>query len=81
MKKLFAWVMIGAMVMSLRMPNPPDQPSNSPLWMRYPLISPDGKIIVFTYKGDIYQVPAAGGTAVPVTLSEAYDLMPVFSPD
>lgn len=81
MKKLFAWVMIGAMVMSLRMPNPPDQPSNSPLWMRYPVISPDGKTIVFTYKGDIYQVAATGGTAVPVTLSEAYDFMPVFSPD
>ena len=24
-----------------------------PLWMRYPKISPDGKQIVFSYKGDI----------------------------
>jgi tricorn protease len=81
MKKLFAWVMIGAMVMSLRMPAPPEEVSNAPLWMRYPIISPDGKTIVFTYKGDIYQVSADGGIALPVTLSDAYDFMPVFSPD
>jgi tricorn protease len=81
MKKLVAWVMIGAMVMSLRMPNPPEQTASAPLWMRYPIISPDGKTIIFTYKGDIYQVPATGGTATPITLSDAYDFMPVFSPD
>ena len=31
-----------------------------PEWLRYPSISPDGKTIVFTYKGDLYRVPAAG---------------------
>lgn len=81
MKKLFAWTMIGAMVMSLRMPSPPEEVSNAPLWMRYPVISPDGKTIVFEYKGDLYQVAASGGTATPITLSDAYDFMPVFSPD
>ena len=30
----------------------------SPLWMRYCAISPDGERIAFTYKGDIYTVPA-----------------------
>ncbi len=53
----------------------------SPEWMRYPAISPDGKTIAFTYKGDIYRVPAAGGTAVPLTLSDAQDFMPVWSRD
>lgn len=81
MKKLFAWVMIGAMVMSLRMPTPPEESSNAPLWMRYPVISPDGKTIVFEYKGDLYQVASNGGTATPITLSDAYDFMPVFSAD
>jgi Tol biopolymer transport system component/C-terminal processing protease CtpA/Prc len=50
-------------------------------WLRYPSISPDGKTIVFTYKGDLYSVPAAGGAAVPLTLHEAYDFMPVWSHD
>ena len=30
----------------------------NPLWMRYPAISPDGKTILFEYKGDIYSVRA-----------------------
>lgn len=53
----------------------------SPLWMRYPSISPDGKTIVFSYKGDLYRVPTAGGAAVPLTLHEAQDYMPVWSHD
>ncbi|HMQ00059.1 MAG TPA: peptidase S41, partial [Cyclobacteriaceae bacterium] len=51
------------------------------LWLRYPSISPDGKEIVFSYKGDLYKVPASGGTASPLTLHEAHDFMPVWSPD
>lgn len=54
---------------------------NNPLWMRYPAISPDGKTIAFGYKGDIYKVDAAGGTAIPLTLHEAQDMMPVWSHD
>ncbi len=53
----------------------------SPLWMRYPSLSPDGQTIVFSYKGDLYRVPAVGGTAVLLTLHEAHDFMPVWSPD
>ena len=26
---------------------------NNPLWLRYPAISPDGKTIVFSYKGEL----------------------------
>ncbi|MCB9289431.1 MAG: PD40 domain-containing protein [Lewinellaceae bacterium] len=54
---------------------------DAPLWMRYPAISPDGTAIVFSYKGDLYRVPAEGGLAYPLTLHEAYDHMPVWSPD
>jgi hypothetical protein len=25
----------------------------TPLWLRYPALSPDGKTIVFSYKGDL----------------------------
>ena len=51
------------------------------LWLRYPAISPDGKTIAFGYKGDIYRVDANGGVAVPVTIHEAQDMMPVWSHD
>lgn len=53
----------------------------SPLWLRYSTISPDGKTIVFTYKGDLYKVSASGGNAIPLTVHEAHDFMPVFSHD
>ena len=53
----------------------------SPSWLRYSAISPDGKTIAFTYKGDIYRVPAAGGTAIALTTHEAEDFMPVWSHD
>lgn len=53
----------------------------TPLWLRYPAISPDGQSIVFSYKGDLYKVPSAGGDAVPLTLHEAHDFMPVWSHD
>ncbi|HLO38016.1 MAG TPA: hypothetical protein VK173_05995, partial [Lacibacter sp.] len=55
--------------------------AQTPTWLRYPSISPDGKTIVFTYKGDLYKVAAAGGTATPLTLHEAHDFMPVWSKD
>lgn len=52
-----------------------------PLWLRYPSISPDGRKIAFTYKGDIYIVGSDGGTAVPLTFHEGHDFMPVWSRD
>ncbi len=54
---------------------------NPALWLRYPSISPDGKQILFSYKGDLYKVPATGGDAIPLTIHEAYDFMPVWSHD
>ena len=52
-----------------------------PQWMRYPSISPDGTSIAFTYKGDLYRVPATGGTAQQLTFHEAHDFMPQWSKD
>ena len=53
----------------------------NPLWLRYPSISPDGKQIAFSYKGDLYTVATAGGEAKQLTMHEAHDYMPVWSPD
>lgn len=54
---------------------------DTPLWMRYCAISPDGSSIAFTYKGDIYTVPATGGKATQITTNPAHDTKPVWSPD
>ncbi|HEX2639309.1 MAG TPA: hypothetical protein VHL50_02005, partial [Pyrinomonadaceae bacterium] len=54
---------------------------DGPLWLRYPAISPDGQTLLFEYKGDIWSVPAAGGSATPLTLSESYEFAPVWSHD
>lgn len=51
------------------------------LWLRYPAISPDGRQIAFSYRGDIYLVPAEGGTAIPLTVHPAHEYMPVWSND
>lgn len=48
---------------------------------RYPALSPDGTQIAFSYQGDIWNVPAAGGRAVRLTSHLARDVQPVYSPD
>ena len=53
----------------------------APLWLRYPAISPDGQMILFEYKGDIWSVPSTGGSAIPLTISESYEFAPVWSHD
>lgn len=54
---------------------------SDPLWTRFPAISPDGKTVAFSYKGDIWTVPANGGQARQITTNPAYDAYPVWSPD
>ncbi|MBR6211652.1 MAG: PD40 domain-containing protein, partial [Bacteroidales bacterium] len=53
----------------------------SPRWLRKNAISPDGKQVAFSYKGDIYTVPVTGGTARQLTTNPAYDSDPVWTPD
>nr|WP_320117262.1 S41 family peptidase [uncultured Marinifilum sp.] len=55
--------------------------SDSPLWLRYPAISPDGQTIVFEYGGDLFTVPAKGGNAFPLTMNKSYDYQAIWSPD
>lgn len=55
--------------------------AQSPLWMRYPAISPDGSQIAFSYKGDLYVVSSQGGEAKQLTTHQEHDFRPVWSPD
>ncbi|MEM8884538.1 MAG: S41 family peptidase [Planctomycetota bacterium] len=51
------------------------------LWIRYPALSPDGSQVCFSYGGDLWLVPSAGGDAVPLTTHVAYERSPVWSRD
>ena len=44
-------------------------------------LSPDGKRLAFSYRGDIWIAPSAGGRAIPVTNHIEMDDNPVWSPD
>src|SRR5947209_10194082 len=48
---------------------------------RLPDISPDGKLVTFSYLGDVWVVETIGGVARPVNMHEKHDTSPVFSPD
>lgn len=54
---------------------------DSPLWLRRNDISPDGKQIVFNYKGNLYVVNTEGGKARQLTSNPAYDSDPIWTPD
>lgn len=54
---------------------------DSPLWLRDNVISPDGKYVAFTYKGDIFTVPTEGGRATQITSNSAYESDPIWSLD
>lgn len=57
------------------------QAQENPLWLRYPVISPDGSTIAFSYKGNIYSVPTLGGEAKLLTSNPAHETYPIWSPD
>ncbi|MCD6325925.1 PD40 domain-containing protein [bacterium] len=46
-----------------------------------PALSPDGDTLCFSYLGDIWTVPADGGDATRLTVHEAHDSYPAWSPD
>lgn len=48
---------------------------------RFPDVSPDGRTLAFSFQGDIWTVPVDGGRAVRLTIHEAYESHPRFSPD
>lgn len=73
MKKLFSALLLAGMTLSAH--------AVTPLWLRDVKISPDGNTIAFTYKGDIFTVPAAGGSAKRLTTATSYESAPIWSPD
>ena len=73
MKRLLTLTILGCLSLAAS--------AGTPLWLRDVKISPDGNTIAFCYKGDIWSVPSAGGTAVRLTTQPSYECSPVWSPD
>ena len=55
--------------------------AQNPMILRQPAINPDGSKIAFSFQGDIWTVSSQGGKANRLTIHEAYESNPVFSPD
>lgn len=53
----------------------------TPSWIRHNSISPDGKTLAFSYKGDIWTVPSTGGEATQITSNQAHDSEPLWTRD
>ena len=84
MKRIFYLMLSAALLLgghAAASAAPPAAKDGAPLWMRYPKISPDGSKIAFSYQGDIYYVPTAGGEAVRLTATDSYESQPIWSND
>ena len=86
MKRIFsiafpAFLMLGALSAYAASDDASAGGNSTPLWMRYPKISPDGSKIAFSYQGDIYYVSSDGGEAVRLTSTDAYESQPIWSND
>ncbi len=55
--------------------------AQEPLILRQPAINYDASVVAFSFQGDIWTVPAMGGKATRMTIHEAYEGNPTFSPD
>lgn len=52
-----------------------------PTFLSNPTLTPDAQTIVFSYEGDLWKVPSAGGAATRLTAMRGNEIMPRVSPD
>ncbi len=48
---------------------------------RFPAVNPEGTVVVFSWRGDLWKAPASGGAAIRLTSHPANDTRAAFSPD
>ncbi len=79
MRYSFAALALSLLLILILIPSESD--AKEILYARYPALSPDGNTVAFTYHGDIWLAPAGGGKGQRLTVHEADDIRPQFSPD
>ncbi|MEM9416470.1 MAG: S41 family peptidase [Planctomycetota bacterium] len=60
---------------------PDAKPDGAVTLPRHPAISPDGSTLTFSWRGDLWRVPATGGNAQRLTAHPGNDSTSVWSPD
>ena len=73
----FLTILLSAVAIAGEAENPPAK--DEARLLRFPTIH--GDHIVFTYAGNLYEVPSTGGTARRLTSHEGFEMFPHFSPD
>lgn len=76
MKKAFY-----ALTAALLLSNMVAMAQNEPYFTAYPALTPDGQTVVFSYEGDLWKVPSAGGAATRLTAMPGNEISPRVSPD
>lgn len=76
MKKVFY-----ALTAALLLSNMVTKAQNEPYFTAYPALTPDGQTVVFSFEGDLWKVPAAGGAASRLTAMPGDEINPKVSPD
>ncbi|MFD1769183.1 S41 family peptidase [Sphingobacterium suaedae] len=59
----------------------PSTMAQQPSFLSHPALSPDGKIMVFSFEGDLWRVGSDGGTALRLTAMDGNEVSPRISPD
>lgn len=77
LKKLFRTALFNLLIVNVGF----SQSTKSPLFTSYPVISPDGSTIIFSYESDLWKVPTAGGNAVRLTGMDGSETASSISPD
>jgi tricorn protease len=72
-------ILLGAAAPSTLLASEPTQAASLARLLRFPDIH--GEMIAFVYAGDIWTVPASGGTARRLTSHPGIEIFPKFSPD
>ncbi|MFT3825653.1 MAG: S41 family peptidase [Chitinophagaceae bacterium] len=54
---------------------------NETYFLTGPAITPDGQTVIFSFEGDLWKVPTAGGQALRLTAMQGYETNPRVSPD
>ncbi len=71
-------ILLGLIAFSVRLLLAADVPAR---FISDPALSPDGRLIVFSYENDLWKVPVVGGTAYRLTAMDGSETVPRFSPD